>query len=151
MSQFKIFIDRLKDGQTFSIEENYTPDFLHIDEKELRFLYPVVVQGKAYLTTDHLILQFSIKAQISMPCSICNDFFTISLPIEDLLHAEPLAEIPQHIFDFSKVLREAILLQVPPFAECQEGACPERAHITSFLKKDRHPSQDVAYYPFNDL
>ncbi len=147
---FLVYIDRLKDGQTLLIDEKATPDFLEIDEKDLLFRAPVFIKGKAYLTNDHLILQIRIATQALLPCAICNNFFDFPIVIEDCLQTEAVEDVENHIFNFTPVIREAILLQVPAFAECHEGKCPERKTLSNYLKK---PSdlQNHVNYPFNNL
>lgn len=152
---FIIYVDRLKDGQTLKIEEKSSPEFLDIHEEELSFTDPVSISGKAYLAEDHLVLQLDIRTQFVMPCSICNEKVTLPIEIKNFYHVEPIAEITSHIFDFTELLREDILLQVPPFVECHEGRCPERGTISPYLKKEeKTPSSkknDHVHYPFADL
>ncbi len=151
MSSFRIFIDRLKEGQTLPIEETTPPSFLDLEEKELRFNVPVVVSGKAYLSGDHLVLNFSAATEALMPCTICNEFFSVPLRVENFTHVEPIAEIVNHIFDYTELLRETILLEIPAFAECHGGKCPERAKINEYLRKKQEKVQDPVHFPFNDL
>lgn len=152
---FIIYVDRLKDGQTLKIEENSSPAFLDIHEEELSFPSPVAIRGKAYLAEDHLVLQLDIRTEFVMPCSICNEKVTVPVEIKNFYHVEPLAEIPSHIFDYTELLREDILLQVPPFIECRGGKCPERGNISPYLKKEeKSPTaakNDHVHYPFADL
>ncbi len=152
---FVIYIDRLRDGQTLKIDEVCPTDFLEIHEDELSFLEPVTIQGKAYLADDHLVLQLDIRAQFVMPCSICNEKATLPIEIKNFYYVVPVEEIPTHMFDYSELLREEILLQVPTFAECQGGKCPERTTLTPYLKKeDKLPAslkKDHVHYPFADL
>ncbi len=151
MSPFKIFIDRLKDGQTITIDEQHDPSFLQVNEKDLQFNVPVIVKGKAYLTNDHLILQLSSRTDANMPCVICNAFFPFPIIVNSFTHAESIEDIAQHIFDFADLLRESILLQIPAFAECHGGACPERTEIANFLQKECRRPQDQIHYPFTGL
>jgi uncharacterized metal-binding protein YceD (DUF177 family) len=149
---FQIFIDRLKDGQTLTIEEKCSPMFLDIHEEGLKFTSPVDIKGRAYLTSDHLILHLSIATEGSMPCLICNDFFSFPISIDEFTHAEPLADIVNHIFDFTELLRETILLEVPAFAECNQGKCPERVTLANYLKLPQNTkSSEPVHYPFNNL
>jgi len=149
---FQIFIDRLKDGQTLTIEEKCNPTFLDVHEEGLKFTSPVQIKGRAYLTTDHLILHLSASTEVSTPCLICNEFFTMPITINDFTHAEPIADIVNHIFDFTELLRETILLEVPAFAECNQGSCPERATVANYLKTVQNTkSTEPVHYPFNNL
>lgn len=147
---FKIYVDRLKDGQTEKIEEMAPPDFLDVHESELNFLEPVSVSGEAYLADDHLVMHLKIKTDAQMPCSICNDKLKFLIDIPDFYLAEKLEELKSPIFDYSSELREAILVQVPAYAECCNGRCPERESIKKYLKNSQ-PEETPHSFPFSEL
>jgi len=150
-----IYVDRLKDGHTQKIEEEISSNFLDVKEEELSFPSPVSIQGKAYLADDELVLQFDIHTQFIMPCAICNEKISLPIEIKNFYHVEPIAEIKGHIFNFTELLREAILLQIPPFIECNNGKCPERKTLSRYIKKEEkaapHSKKDHVHYPFADL
>lgn len=146
-SLFKIYVDRLKDSEVEKIDLQVTPTFLEVNDEELSFQNPVTLSGEAYLASDHLILQLKARTQASMPCSICNNQIEISIAVENSYHSIPLAELKGAIFDYTELLREAILLQAPQFTECQNGKCPERENVKKFLKK---PSTST-HFPFAEL
>ncbi len=155
---FTIYIDRLKSGHTTLIEETIPSDFLGVEEKDLQFTDPVKVKGETYLADDHLILHFKIETSATLPCSACNEKFKLPVIIDNFYHAEPIKELKTGVFDYKEALREAILLQVPPFAECHGGKCPERESIAKFLKpseetegKKPEKEKPVVYFPFQDL
>jgi uncharacterized metal-binding protein YceD (DUF177 family) len=151
-SPFTIFADRLKDGHKEKIQESTAPDFLDIHEKELSFPHPVAISGEAYVSDDHLILHLKIKTEAIIPCLVCNEPIEISIVIENFYHAQDLHEIKSGIFDYTEELREAILLQVPAFIECNSGKCPERETMKKYLKsKPKESSKCETYYPFADL
>lgn len=143
--ELKIYVDRLKDGHTQKIEEELFSDFLEIAEEELSFPLPVTVKGDAYLAEDHLVLHLKAKTEAKLPCSICNEQFLFPIDI-DFYHTVALDELKNPIFDYSLTLRESILLQVPPFAECNAGQCPERPTVNKYLKTDPH-----SQFPFSGL
>jgi len=147
---FKILIDRLKGGQTEKIEEALDPAFLAVDEKELRFPSKVDVKGDVYLTDDHLVIRLKAKTTVSMPCAICNEMIKTELKIEDFYHAHPIEEIPSAIFDYTELLREAILLGIPQYIECNNGNCPERASLAPFLRSQARIEKPT-YFPFADM
>lgn len=132
---FKIFVYRLKDGQQEVIEETLSPDFLDIHEAELSFSVPVVLQGKAEVAENTLILQLSIETEATLPCSICNQDVQVKIGISDFYHTEELANVKDGVFDYRQILREAILLELPYTAECNEGSCPERESLARYFKK----------------
>lgn len=133
--QFKIYPEQLRDGRIEKIQAQFDPDFLEIDDPELQFKHPVSVSGEAYLADDNLVLHLEIQALASMPCAICNELAPVEINVTGLYHVEPLAEIKGGIFFLQGLLREAILLEVPKFAECSHGNCPGRTAIARFLKK----------------
>lgn len=147
---FLIYIDRLKDGHALKIKEKITALDLALEEEtDLHFSKEIVVNLEAYLAEGHLILHYALQAEAFIPCTICNQNVSIPIQIESEYHTEPLENIKSHIFDATAVLRESILLQVPLFAECGNGACPEREAIAPFLAKGK-PAKET-YQPFADL
>jgi uncharacterized metal-binding protein YceD (DUF177 family) len=153
MEKLKIYIDRLKDGQTLKIEETLPPDFLEIQEEELAFEDPIHIRGEAYLADEHLIIHLDIETSAHLPCSICNDAVSIPIAIKNIYLTEPLSEIKNSIFDLAEQVRETILLHTPLFAECNEGKCPERENIKKFLKTNSTSSSptEITHFPFADL
>lgn len=153
MEQLKIYIDRLKGGHPLKIEECLSPDFLDIHEEELHFKEPVHIQGEAYLADDHLVMHLSIETEALLPCSICNDAVRTPIVAKNIYLTEPLSDIKTAIFDLTDHVRESILIQVPLFAECNGGKCPDRDNIKKFLKPEEKSSKsgEVSYFPFADL
>jgi uncharacterized metal-binding protein YceD (DUF177 family) len=131
---FKIYIDRLRGGHEEKISETIPPDFLEIHEKDLVFSKPVVISGESYLSGDHLVIKLKIETEASIPCTICNEPTPFPIVLNHFYLTVALDEIKTHVFDCTQEIREAILLQVPPFIECHEGQCPEREVISKYLK-----------------
>ncbi len=151
LEPFKIFIDRLKGGQTEKIDEVADPKFLDVDEKELSFPSKIEVKGEAYLTDDFLMIRLKVKAVALMPCAICNEMIKRELKVDNFIHAEPIEDIPSAVFDFGELLREALLLDLPQYIECNNGNCPERASITPFLRSQARAENKTTYFPFADM
>lgn len=137
----KVYIDRLKNEEVEQIEEKIEPDFLELAEEEFSFASPIVVNGQAYLTKDHLIVDLNIKAAAYLPCSMCNEKVEYSVEIDHFTHTMELSEIKGSIYDFSLEIRHALLLKIPQFIECNEGRCPQRKELSIYLKKssETHP------------
>jgi len=151
---FKIYVDRLRDGQVEKIQEVFSSDFLDVHEKELAFDAKVIVNGEAYLAEDALVLHLDLDAQATMPCSICNESTSVPIEVKGFYHLVPLDEIKSGVYDMQEALREAILLETPQFAECHGGACPQRDVIGKYLRKESLQTKDVedeGYRPFADL
>ncbi len=153
MQQIKIYIDRLKNDQTFKIEETLSPDFLDVHDAELTFKEPILVKGESYLADDHLVIHLSIETTATLPCSICNEPVTLPIEIKNLYLTQPLTEIEGSIFDLAGEVRETILLQTPLFIECSKGNCPERDSIKRFFKEESplQESEEKINFPFADL
>lgn len=149
--QFHIYIDRLKDQHTEVLNLSLTPDFLDVDEPELRFRKPVAVRGKAYLALQELVLDLEVAATAEMPCAICNEPTETPINLDRLMLVEPISEVQSGIFDMRSLVREAILLELPLKVECP-GGCPKRLEVEKFFKQ---PSSDTLdggnFYPFKEL
>ena len=144
--QFRIYVDRLSDGRVEEIDQSFDPVFMGIDEKELAFPEQVKIKGKAYVSDGRLILSLRVQTKAHLPCSVCNQFTTVPLVINDFIHTQEIATIKGNVFDVSKVLREAVLLELPLTAECQGGACPQREELKDYLLKPKG-----TYSPFEEL
>lgn len=153
MESLKIYIDRLKGGQAQKIEETLSPDFLELDEEDLVFDDPIVLNGEVYIANEHLIIHLNISTSAYLPCSICNDAVHAPIAIKNLYLTHPLSEIQSAVLDLTDEVRESILLQTPLFAECNNGKCPERDNIKKFLKPEQNIPEvrDDSHFPFADL
>lgn len=130
---FRIYVHRLKDGVEEKILETLPPDFLEVCEAELAFPEPVILKGTATMTDSMVVLYFNIETVAVMPCAICNQECRVKIVIRNFCHTEKLSEIKGGVFDYRKVLREGILLELPYTAECNEGCCPERSTLAKYL------------------
>jgi uncharacterized metal-binding protein YceD (DUF177 family) len=146
----KFNIEQLKDGKIEKFHHTVAPSILELyDEKELTFS-EIELQGQLYLAADHLIVQASIKTQINMPCSICNEMTSYPLSCKEITHAETISDIKAGIFDLGPIVREELLLQLPQFIECK-GKCPERETLKKYLKTPAASPKGTSYHPFADL
>lgn len=151
--EFRIYVEQLRDGHDKQLDETFLPDFLDVSEPDLAFSKPVHLEGSAYLAEQELILHWNIQTEALMPCCICNDKVPVEIEINNFYHSEPLDEIKTGIFNFKSLLRETILLEVPPFTECNEGKCPGRQEVAKYLKgpTEEKVNDDEGYQPFADL
>lgn len=147
---FQIHIDRLGGERVEKIVGPFDPSFLEVNEAELQFPYPVEVKGEAYLSEDHLVLHFDASTRAKMPCSVCNEMIETMVEVKNNYYTQPLSEIKGAVFNFQDTLREALLLELPHYIECQNGNCPERATLTPFLRA-KQITKDDTYFPFSDL
>jgi hypothetical protein len=143
-SKFQISLNHLKDNQVKKFKENFLFNELDIEEeKDLKFVKPIFIEGKTYIANENLILILNIKFFISMPCSICNDFVEKEIIIKNLHIIKNLSKIPS-IYDFKDEIRNACFLEIPTYVECKEK-CPERKNIKKYLNKS------TKNFPFSNL
>lgn len=147
--RFQILVEGLKKGHTETIQERFDADFIDVREDKLTFEDPVLVEGEAYLAHNDLIVHLDIATEATIPCSICNEPVKIPVVLKGIYFREPLDEIKTGVYSLAEPIREAILIQSPTFAECNEGHCRERKEIEKYLKKTS--SRDGEYHPFENL
>lgn len=146
---FEILIDRLRNGVTQKIDGAFEPDFLGIQEDELQFPKKIQVSGETYLAEDHLVLRLKASTSAKMPCNVCNRMIEIELKIENFYHTEPLEEIRSGVFNYNEALREALLIELPQYVECNGGKCKERASIAPYMRAK--PKDEKTHFPFADM
>lgn len=142
---YKIYVDRIRDGETESISEQLQPDFMQVHEKEMRFADPITFSGEAYVTDNWLIVRLKVATKVQLTCSVCNETFTFSIDIPDMVHEEPIENIRDKVFDLLPTVRENILLEVPFYPQCGITKCQNRSSIEPFLKKEH------GHNPFKEL
>ena len=147
---FKIFLDRLYDGKKQILDATIEKETLFLDEAEIKFTDSILVKGKAYLASDHLVIRISAKVPITMPCVICNDPVSFLLGIKDQFYTIMREEIPSRIYCFKDLLRENLLLELPQIKECN-GGCKKRAEIAPFLQQDTTDQKPSTHFPFSGI
>ena len=152
---FIIYINPLKKGKIEEIDQLFLPDFLEVREEDLEFNFDVAVKGQAYVADQDLILHLDIKTKATIPCSICNEPVDVDVKLQGFYYVEPLADINSGVFNMREPIREAVLLETPPFVECHQGKCPHRENIEKYLsppREDRENGEGISeYHPFKDL
>lgn len=131
--EFLINIDRLRKKGNLSLNMAVPSNFLEIEGDELQFGAQVDIQGEAYIVDDRLIFHLDLIIPAIVACTICNGDAHRTVKINNLYHIEEISELKSPIFDFSTVLRQEILLEVPKFAECRDGNCPQRETFKAYL------------------
>ena len=151
--EFKIYIDRLKDGKEEVLDETFLPDFIDVKEDTLSFPINVKIRGKVYLVEKELIFQLHLQTVASLNCRICNE--KVGVPVSsEIYHVETIENIKGMVFDMRPMLREAILLEIPSIAECNEGKCSQRKNIEKYLVSTVEESGKVKeelHQPFKNL
>lgn len=149
---FKIFVDQLREGREHNFEDVLSPDFLDIHESDLKFESPIRLEGEAYLADTELVIHWNIQAEAIMSCSICNEPVIVPINIQNFYASEALENITNSIYCFKDLLREAILIEVPAFVECNQGHCVKRKEFNKYLKEPSNSSEEEeGYHPFADL
>lgn len=149
--QLIIYTEQLRDGHKETVNLDIDPSFLDIHEKELSCDAPVHIEGEVYVTEDHLLFHLACSTSIKLPCAICNQIISFPLNVSKIYHTILLKELSSAIFDYSSLVREEIVLKIPPFAECCNGQCPERTSLSGFLKPSEMKDTPQTYFPFSNL
>ena len=143
-TKLKIFVDRLKNRDE-KIKEKISFQDLDIEmEEELQFVKPILIDGKAYIGNEDLIINLNIEFSISMPCSICNKFVEKDVLIKNLYIIEKLDDIPA-IYEYKREIKNACFLEIPSFVECL-GNCQERQNMKNYFKKETDKN-----FPFSNI
>ncbi len=150
--ELNIFVEQLSEGEPKKVNLSLPSDMLGVQENDLILESPISISGEIYITDHHLIIHLTAKTKAKMRCSICNELTDISLDAT-IYESLPISELKSSIFDYSSLIKEELLLQLPLFCECQ-GNCPERIHLKSFLKEaqpKKNTSSETTHFPFADL
>ncbi|MDE3056082.1 MAG: hypothetical protein KGI80_05295 [Verrucomicrobiota bacterium] len=147
-NRFTIALDLLLEGKKEKIQESVDSSLLEIEEGELSFPSPILVEGEIYIADEELIFHMQAKTVVRMPCAICNELWEFPLYVAPLYHTQALSELKEMRFDWREPLREALLLEVPHYVECREGQCPQRPLLAPYLKDK---GQDGEHFPFSAL
>lgn len=147
---FHISMRTLTSGKTIKFDGKIDPKFIEIMESELKFIDPIQIQGKAYIVDDFLIIHLNAMTFATMPCASCNEMKKTKISLENFRINEPLESIPE-VYDFRAALKEALLLELPKFLDCEEGNCPKKTDLKPFLKKTKGKKKDSVHYPFSQL
>ena len=145
--EIKIYIDRLANEGEFEQNGLLPASLLELSENDGK-ASEIAYKLKAYIADEHLVVTFDASCNLQLPCKICNELTPYQIDCAKQTHLEPLNGLRKGFFEASSCLRDAILLNVPPYCECL-GNCPERTHLKKFLKQE-HESAEV-YHPFQGL
>ncbi|MGE3954313.1 MAG: hypothetical protein AB7F31_03825 [Parachlamydiales bacterium] len=133
----------LREGQVEKIDEEVEGSFLSSEGAQFPGL--IQINGEAYLAGDCLIIRLHLKTRALVPCRICNEPTEVLLDLPDFYTAEE--GVQTQLFDCIPLIRESLLVELPPYLECHGGHCPHRAEMVEYLD---HPSKE-GYHPFKDL
>jgi len=145
-TSIKIFIDRLKVEGDFNETGALDSSILELDPKDATSS-DIRYDLNAYLVDEQLIITFSASCTLMMPCKICNEFSNEKIFIEKSTQDIELSDIKKGVYDAAGLIRESILLQMPPFHEC-DGNCKERSNLNKYFKKE---DSKETHNPFSSL
>lgn len=148
-----IHTESLKNGHVEKLKERFSPDFIDVHEERLEFCDPVIMTGEAYLAEAELVLHLNLATKATIPCSICNEPVKVQIDLQDVYISEPLDQIKTGVFSLADPLREAILIETPAFAECNQGSCPKRKELEKYFKKplSSEAKDPDGYRPFENF
>ena len=143
---FEIYVERLKQGKTELLEGEVSPETFAVRQEEgLKWESPISFQGQAYLAEAELVIRLDAAARVLLPCSICNSPVSLPVSVKNFYEVVPLEEIKSGIYHFKQSLIDALYLELPRFAECNQGHCPKRKEMAKYFH------QQEGYQPFKDL
>lgn len=129
----KIYIDRLRNGQTERFEGQAAPAILELEDPEVQALCPIDFSVKAYLSYNELIVDLMVKTYVTIPCALCNEKESICIEVRHHQEVIPISEIKGQIYDITQLLREAVILNLPSFIRCGKDHCKNLQTIEKYL------------------
>lgn len=144
--RFKIYADQLIEGKVEKLEETYDPAFLAVEEPLLIFNEPVEVKGEVYRVDDELIFHLDIGTKALLPCKVCGEDVAVAIELKGHYETVPKEEWSGGIFLMDELLRQAILLETPFYAECQ-GGCPRREELKAYFKQNKEAAEKKSKRP----
>ena len=152
-TNLKIYVDRLSEENSITIDEAIPSSALNVTEPFLSFSGMLKINGKTYIASDHLVIQLKIEASAESPCSICTEKILLPIKLKSFYHTEELNQIKGKVYDYLPIIREAILLEVPDFVECNSN-CQKRAELKDYLKlktNNKKQQRENVSFPFANL
>ena len=127
------FLDQLQGGGEIAIDLELDPSFLELQETdEAKACSSIVVEGPACLVDGFICLSVEATGSFRMACALCNEPFEYKVKVP-IRHQEPTDTMKQGKWNFTEVVREAILLELPFFPQCGGKECLHREEIQKYL------------------
>lgn len=138
----KLHISEIGEGcdLSFTLSAEALSALLELPEGDLRGLAPgLEVQGRAELIERTILLRGVVRATVGFTCVRCTEpqALPLELPLDAVLEPpagqlDPDLELTEDdlnisyysgdVVDLAPLVREAILLEVPPYPACEEGS-----------------------------
>ncbi len=141
--------ERLIDDRVEEISSSVPVENLDLNDKELQFQGNVELKGKAYIAGTELIIHLDILCKALMPCKVCNQAVLFEIEVRDYVKNLEVKAVRSGVYRLANDVREAILLEIPPYTECSEGQCLERKQLKKYLKNELE-SKDT-FLAFSEL
>jgi len=142
-----IQIDDALCGNEIVLDERVDSSLLQLsDHDELTAISEVLVCGKVYRADNWILVDARVSVSFSLPCAVCNEPFEYTVNLPKWVHEEVVRELSGGSWDIREPLREAILLEIPFFAQCGEGGCSNFDSVRKFIR-----SEEEMQTPFKDL
>lgn len=149
-----IYLDQLQQGNELPLSCVLDPCFLELQETdEAQCIAPVSIQGTCACVDDFVVLNVGVRALFTLPCALCNERFEYEVVLDRFRHQETLQDIKSPTWDFSTVLREAILLEIPFFPQCGGKECVNKDEVKKYFTQHREAGADEEKKntPFQDF
>lgn len=145
----KFYLVDLQDGQKRSFDHMVDPEFLDINEADVRFREPFRVAGCVYQTDGMLLVEFSAEPRVELRCRVCNEWAPTPLKVVRAVLAVEMEELDQAsgMVNLCPWIREAIVVEIPSYGEC-EGGCSLREQLGHYFHNTDAPS---GHQPFANL
>jgi len=141
-----IQIDTLRCGDQIQLDEKVNASFLCLDEcDELKAVSEITVCGKFYRVDRWIGIDARVSVVFCLPCALCNESFECAIELPQWVHEEEIAQLSKGQWDVREPLREAILVEVPFFAQCGGSKCGNFGSIQQFVRSEDGET------PFKDL
>lgn len=130
-----LFLDDLRREDECPLSLEVDPAILELSEKdEAKPVHPIVLKGTASLLGEFISLRLKVQCTFILPCALCNEPFEYELQAT-IDHQEPVSDIRHRQWNFTEVVREAILVELPFFPQCGGSDCKNRQQIQKYLVK----------------
>lgn len=124
---------------------------LDIDDSEVgSFLDPIKMCGYVEkVGHEEFVLRLSLHTKVQSMCVVCLESFSHELNVVDICEYIQSEDVSDGVFDCKELLRQELLLAARQFQECNDGCCPERKWMNTFLNRESRAFE--GHNPFNNL
>ncbi|MCZ7591533.1 MAG: DUF177 domain-containing protein [Kiritimatiellae bacterium] len=140
------------DGEWFDGEES--PEILGVGEDPaIKSSNPIRYHLFAQRASGQLVLNGEVRADMTLQCGRCAEFFSTSVAENSFLRAYEISDATE-VVDVTPDIREEILLQVPHFPVCSpecKGLCPQCGANLNLAPCKCQPPDDYRWSALDDV